>query len=184
VKAKASEKADNGAMARGRRLEAVALAEYSSLMGYAMEPVCCVHDEYEWLKASLDGWNAERRLVAEIKAPNRDDHEQALAGRVPLHYETQVRHQLLVTGAPLLHYVSYSDYFPPHRRLAVVPVLPVKDELDMLLEALKEFWWHVENRVQPGVVEIPPKGSLEGHGYTSPKKPARSRKKTTSGVKD
>ncbi len=137
-------------MARGRRLESVALAEYSALMGHAVVPVCCVHDEIDWLKASLDGWNGEKKIVVEVKAPRKEEHELALANGVPVKYRTQTIHQLLVTGAPLLHYVSYNDYFPAHRRLAVVPVLPVREELEALLAALKEFWWHVENRVPPG----------------------------------
>jgi hypothetical protein len=53
-----------------------------------------------------------------------------------------------------------------------------------LLAALKEFWWHVENRVPPGERgdETPNKGSLEGHRYTGKKPTIRSRKKSTSGV--
>jgi hypothetical protein len=33
----------------------------------------------------------------------------------------------IVTGAPLPHDVSYNDDIPAHRRLAVVPVLPVRE---------------------------------------------------------
>jgi putative phage-type endonuclease len=133
-------KADNGAMARGRRLEPVAGEVYEALMGWRVPPLCCVHDEHDWLKASLDGYNADRNLAVEIKAPNKDDHSQALAGEVPEKYLAQVHHLLLVSGAGLLHYVSYSEYFPDSKKLAVVDVPRDEEVIQALFEAEKEFW--------------------------------------------
>jgi hypothetical protein len=40
-------------------------------------------------------------------------------------------------------YVSYSDYFPPARQLAVVPVWYDEEIVGALLEAEKSFWQEV-----------------------------------------
>jgi putative phage-type endonuclease len=137
---KVAGKKDNGAMARGRRLEPVAGQAYEDLMGWKIPPLCCMHDEHDWLKASCDGYNADRNLVTEIKAPNKDDHAGALEGVVPEKYIAQVNHLLLVTGGRRLHYISYNDYFPESRRLAVVDVPRDEELLAALFEAEKAFW--------------------------------------------
>jgi len=59
---------------------------------------------------------------------------------VPLKYIPQVHHQLIVTGAKVLHYISYSNYFPAAKSLALV-VVPMDNQLqDLLLQAEQEFW--------------------------------------------
>lgn len=141
---------DNGAMARGRRLEPVARDLYEQLMGWEAPPACGVHREHDWLKASFDGWVRERSLPVEIKCPNRADHELALQGDVPEKYAAQVPHLMLVSGASRLHYVSYSDYFPTGSRLAVVTVERDERICDLLFQAELEFWREVECRLLDG----------------------------------
>jgi hypothetical protein len=65
---------------------------------------------------------------------------------VPEKYVPQVYHQLLAGGPKDLRrvdYVSYSDYFPPAKRLAVVPVPYDPGVVGALLEAEKAFWQEV-----------------------------------------
>ena len=133
-------KADNFAMARGRRLEPIARSIYEQWMGFKIAPVCCEHDEYSFVRASLDGWNEQRKIAAEIKAPKRADHLEALAGKVPEHYQPQCDHQLLATGAKLLHYISYNDNFDDSEKFKIVPWSPRQDRLRRLLDAEREFW--------------------------------------------
>ena len=142
----AENKRNNSAMQRGVRLEPKAREIYEKIMGWKVEPICCVHDQYGWLKASLDGWNSELRLVVEIKAPNKDDHREALNGKVPLHYQPQVDHLLLVSDGLQAHYVSYNPNFKDAEHLAIVPWLPKKDRLERLFRAESTFWDHVRTR--------------------------------------
>jgi putative phage-type endonuclease len=137
---------ENERMARGRRLEPEARARYCREYGIKMTPVCVSHDEYPWLRASLDGWNDEHRLVLEIKCPGYWTHVKALRGYVPDYYTAQVQHQLLVTGADRLHYASYfpdtddsGRSFPDECQLAVVEVRPDPVYQDRLLEAERAF---------------------------------------------
>jgi hypothetical protein len=72
-------------------------------------------------------------LMVEIKAVNKYAHADALAGKVPKIYEDQVWHLLLVTGAKLCHYISYSpQQQEAYKRLAVVAVKTDKAQLDEL----------------------------------------------------
>jgi hypothetical protein len=52
-----------------------------------------------------------------------------------------VLHQLLVTRAVAWHYVSQGDErsFPVAKRLAIVPVVPRREDLQALLEAELAF---------------------------------------------
>jgi len=139
----------NSAMKRGQNLEPVARKIYEDLFGYSIEPVCGVHDTIPWLKVSLDGWNEAKKVAVEIKAPNRDDHLCALSGKIPEKYLPQCDHQLLVSGARTLHYVSYSNYFPKGQDFVLVKHLPILEALEALLEAEKEFWSWIINKKLP-----------------------------------
>lgn len=141
---------DNGAMARGRRLEPAARTLYEELMGFESPPSCGVHEQHPWLKASFDGYCASRNLPLEVKCPNADDHRLALEGYVPEKYSAQLPHLMLVSGASRLHYVSYTDNprFPPGERFALV-VVPRDEELcGLLLAAELEFWDEVQSRLR------------------------------------
>lgn len=140
-------KKDNGAMARGRRLEPKAIAVYEEWMGWKVPAVCGVHDEHEWLKVSLDGWNAEHSLFVEVKAPNKDDHALALAGGIPEKYIPQLVHQYLVSGARTCHYISYNDYFRPSVQVAVVPFARDEEMIASLFAVEEEFWQLVNESV-------------------------------------
>jgi predicted phage-related endonuclease len=136
----AAGKKDTGAMARGRQLEPVAVAEYAALMGWKVPAACGVREEYDWLKVSLDGYNPELSLFVEVKAPNREDHAGALEGLVPEKYIPQIMHQYLVSGARHAHYLSYSNYSPDAQQLAVVKVKRDEELISELFRAEKIFW--------------------------------------------
>jgi putative phage-type endonuclease len=142
--------AENSAMSRGRRLESTVQGLYEALLGYRIEPICCCHDDHSWLKASLDGWNAQRQIAVEIKAPNKLDHQSALDGKIPEKYIPQCDHILMVTGARLLHYVSYSNYFPARKQLVILSRYPNPTQLEALYQAELEFWTCVLDRIPPG----------------------------------
>jgi putative phage-type endonuclease len=134
---------NTSSMRRGQDLEPKVRDLHEQWVGVRCDPVCAVHSEYSWLKASLDGYSASHRIVLEIKCPNADDHGAALRGKVPRHYQDQVDHLLLVTGAEQLHYCSYSPRFGVSMELAVVRVFPDPRRLEKLLQAEKQFWTDV-----------------------------------------
>jgi putative phage-type endonuclease len=133
------------AVCRGLRLGPVARRLYEGRTGVPMEPCCALHDRHDWLRASLDGLDLGGGLVLKVKVPDAVSHRTALAGRVPGRYWPQVQHQLLVTGAPRLHYASYSEAraFGAAERLAVVEVRPDAAYQARLLYAEWCFWGRV-----------------------------------------
>ena len=141
-KGRKKKEADNGAMARGRRLEPKIRKMYEEITGIQSPPVCAIHSDHDWMRASLDGWNEDLGIILEIKAPNIDDHRQALAGTVPMKYQPQVQHQLTTMGADKLHYVSFSDNkkLSALDRLAVVNVKPVKGLQKKIFDEELKFW--------------------------------------------
>jgi putative phage-type endonuclease len=134
---------------RGKELEPKARELYELLRGIKVRPVCVIHDDYDWLRASLDGLSVDNTRPIEIKCINADDHRLSVEGQVPSQYVPQVQHQLLVTGLPKLDYWSYSESskFHPKDRVALVEVLPDPEYMNQLFEIEKEFFeeLHADN---------------------------------------
>jgi putative phage-type endonuclease len=146
-------KLDSEAASWGHTHEDEARQLYHDLVGIKTRPVCIVHDEYDWLRASLDGLSLDNTIILEIKCPFSSywSHKTALDGKVPSYYWDQVQHQLLVTGLDTLHYWSYWAHkdkkFGKGQRTALVPVKPDKDYQAELLEAEKRFYADLAARV-------------------------------------
>jgi len=138
---------ENERMARGKRLEPIVRSAYVDLTGLNMTPVCVEHKNYSWFKASLDGLSDCKKIILEIKCPNDRAHNEALRGWVPKYYYPQVQHQLGVTEADILHYVSYSDAprFKPHERFALVEIRPNEKYIRELFLKEQEFVQSLEN---------------------------------------
>jgi putative phage-type endonuclease len=90
----------NPAMQRGTELEPVARAAYERQTGRVMQPLVVVDGEYS---ASLDGMTLGGERIVEIKCPVKGKEstlwKMVEMGQLPEHYQCQVQHQLLVTGA-------------------------------------------------------------------------------------
>ncbi len=85
---------------RGRELERFARRAYERQTGIQMEPLCLVHQEFEWMRASLDGLSFDGSTLLEIKCPlSLRDRASAQQGRIPSQYHAQLQHQLEVSGA-------------------------------------------------------------------------------------
>lgn len=132
----------NAAMERGHRLEAVARELYHQLRGVHTRPVQVIHDDYDWLRASLDGLSDDNTRIVELKAIKAEHHAGALRGRIPEYIYPQLQHQLLVTGLTHLDYWSYSEStkFPLADRVALVEVKPDREYQQRMFEQEREFW--------------------------------------------
>jgi len=128
---------------RGRELERFARRAYELQTGIQVEPLCLVHQEFEWMRASLDGLSFDGSTLLEIKCPlNPRDRASVKEGRIPAKYYAQLQHQLEVSGADLAHYWSFhgSDG-------TLVEIRPDREYAKRLIEAEAAFWQLVkENR--------------------------------------
>jgi putative phage-type endonuclease len=130
---------------RGRALERLARRTYEQEVGIQMEPLCLVHDQLEWMRASLDGLSFDGSTVLEIKCPmNVRDQTAAQQGNVPPHYYAQLQHELEVSGAAEAHYWSFDGSTG-----SLVRVRPDREYLKRLLDAEGAFWQRVKENVWP-----------------------------------
>ncbi len=94
----------------GAALDGAARLAYEEKSGLVMEPLVLVEGEYS---ASLDGITLEGDLILEIKCPfkGRDSElwKAVASGTVPEHYDWQMDHQLMVSGAARAHLWVYAD---------------------------------------------------------------------------
>lgn len=148
-------KEENWAMRRGKALEPVARQMYEDLTGYRATPICALHESIDWLKASLDGWDADEGIIQEIKCPNKYDHADALANRIPVKYQPQILHQFMVGSGKCteLHYISYNEKsFSASEKYALVTVKVEQVNptiLKKFLEKEQQFWSYVTRRFPP-----------------------------------
>ena len=139
------EDAAGPAARRGRELERLARRIYEQEVGIQMEPLCLVHDQLEWMRASLDGLSFDGSTVLEIKCPmNTRDHSAAKQGNVPPQYYAQLQHELEVSRAEEDHYWSFDGSAG-----SLVRVRSDREYLKRLLDAEAAFWQLVRENVWP-----------------------------------
>ncbi len=108
-----------------------------------MEPLCLVHQDFDWMRASLDGLSFDGSTLLEIKCPlSLRDRTSAQEGRIPSQYHAQLQHQLEVSGAEQAHYWSF------HGTVGfLIQIRPDREYAKRLVEAEAAFWQLVkENR--------------------------------------
>lgn len=101
------ENTQNAAMKRGSEMEEQARWVFCDDLSIAVYPSVEVHAKYPWMIASLDGRDAERKIIVEIKCPGAKDHALALKGEIPEKYYAQLQHQMTVCDLNGMWYYSY-----------------------------------------------------------------------------
>src|SRR5262249_54150622 len=146
------EEAPGPAARRGHELEQLARQAYEREIGIQMEPLCLVHDELKWMRASLDGLSFDGSTVLEIKCP-LSARDQALAreGTVPSQYFAQLQHQLEVSGAAEVHYWSFDGSVG-----SLIQVGSDREYRKRLIDTETEFWERVIKNIwpEPGSEEL------------------------------
>ena len=172
---RAQEDAAGPAARRGRELERLARRAYEQEVGIQMEPLCLVHDQLEWMRASLDGLSFDGSTVLEIKCPmNVRDQTAAQQGSVPPQYYAQLQHELEVSRAAEVHYWSFDGSAG-----SLVRVRPDHEYLKRLLDAEGAFWQLVRENVWPRAGGR--RTRLERRSEMAPGRAALSRGEGTAG---
>jgi putative phage-type endonuclease len=97
----------NSAMQRGMILEPKARKLFEEKTGLLMVPDVRIHEQEQWLLASLDGISMDGKEILEIKCTNKKNHALAKTGQIPEYYYPQVQHQIFVCGVDRCHYCSF-----------------------------------------------------------------------------
>jgi putative phage-type endonuclease len=138
----------NWATQRGHDLEPKAKATFELEMDMDFPSMLATHNKISWLRASLDGYNADKKAVLEIKCPGKDDHETAKQGRIPDKYWPQIQHQLLVTGADICYYYSYDG-----ETGVTVEAKPDVAYCKDLYSKLESFWELIKSKTEPKLTD-------------------------------
>lgn len=137
------------AMARGTQLEPLARAAYERLTGQSMKPLVMVEGGYS---ASLDGIDAKRELILEVKCPAKGRESElwqlASQGQIPDHYRWQIATQLHVSGARLAHLFVYDG----HEGL-IVEQRPKPTDWEVIHNAWEKFMDFVAEDRPPPLTE-------------------------------
>jgi putative phage-type endonuclease len=133
---------------RGHELERFARRAYERQTGIQMEPLCLVHEELEWMRASLDGLSFDGSTLVEIKCPlSLRDLASAREGRIPSQYYAQLQHQLEVSGAQQAHYWSFHG-----NDGILIEIRPDREYAKRLVETEAAFWQLVKENRWPEVI--------------------------------
>ena len=152
------EQESNFAMLRGKELEPIARANVELSEDIDFEPVTKEMGEYKFMRASLDGWNEERKIVLEIKCLGKDKHAMALAGEIPIEYVYQLAHQILVSDAKEVWYYSFTG---TEGHLIKMPSTRFKRECESLLKECISFWDKVKKKTPPKIIKACEKNPLK-----------------------
>jgi putative phage-type endonuclease len=131
------------AMKKGTKYEPIAREALEENMGVSFSPVVVLcHIDGIPIGASLDGWNGEKKIVAEIKIPMKGEDsklwEIMTSGKdLPDQYDYQTQQQMLVTGAKQLIFWVYDI----HNNSAVMQkIKPDLDKQKEIFTAWKKYY--------------------------------------------
>lgn len=138
----------SSSMKRGIDLEPKALEMFSDMTGLLVTPDVVFHPKIEWMMASLDAIDVDRKNIAEIKCPGKQDHEMALAGKVPEKYFPQLQHQLEVCGLEMAYYFSFDG-----EKGVAIKVYRDEEYIKKILQKDEQFWQCMQEFTAPKLIE-------------------------------
>lgn len=134
---------------RGKKLEPEARAYFELRFDMEFSPAVFEHDQFDFLRCSLDGWNEKKKIILEIKCAGKSDHELAIEGTVPNKYYWQIQHQFMVSGGKKALYASYHpEHYPKGATIWMKPNL-----VDITRLLRREIWaWDlIKQDIDPSV---------------------------------
>ncbi len=145
---------NNFVFEKGKSIEARARAHFELMNDKDCPPVCLEMDEYPFLRASLDGYNASENFALEIKYVGKD----AMGEVIPPHHYAQLQHQMMVCGATDVTYIRSNDGVVFKTEIIKRDDPYIKD----LLEKELAFWKMVQDKVEPPIPEKKPRKKRAG----------------------
>lgn len=121
-------------MQRGHDLEPVARELLIKESGINFTPMVLESVEYPFLSCSLDGFSDDRKVIGEIKCTNKQTHEMAVNGNIPVYYNIQIQDQLFVSDAEYCIYFSYR----PQDKIRPTALVRIERNEILIKEILKE----------------------------------------------
>lgn len=99
-------------MQRGLEIEDIAREWFFNHMRIEVFPAVVQHPDKPEFIASLDGLSLNNRVILEIKYNRKELHEYTRQGQICEMHNTQMQHQMFVTGLNECYYLSYRENDP------------------------------------------------------------------------
>jgi putative phage-type endonuclease len=135
--------------ALGHKTEGIIRKEFQDLMKVEMKPICVIHPKYDYLRASLDGFDPKHGVL-EAKLVSQEVLKNAKNGEIPNHHYSQIQHQLEVTGADIAQYFAHDG----KKNGALVEIRKNQEYINNLLDLEHAFWADVKNNNIPALSEM------------------------------
>lgn len=135
---------DNAAMEAGRTAEPCIRNEWNAVMGKVYKPVCAIHDDYDFIRCSFDGYCEEDGSIIEIKFSRSSKLTNAILSndleifkKEYPHIFVQVQHQMFVSDSLACDIVTIS----PQGALIGIEIKRDEDFIQQkLLPEVIVFW--------------------------------------------
>lgn len=137
----------NYATERGNKYEPIARDKFNRLQNSHYEPACFEHEQFEYIKASVDGYDEYLNSIIEIKVPGKKDLSLAIRGEIPEYYQMQIQWQM---GAVDVDRVFYICYDPKIDQCYINTVQRDDEMIQELFAAAHEFWNNFLQGIPPG----------------------------------
>lgn len=140
----------NYAMERGQKFEPIARGMFADEFSRRtkrteeFKPKNMVSDQYDFIRASLDGISNDGSTIIEIKYQGLEAHNSM---EIPQKYWIQMQHQLFVSKANVCYFVSYNPDASIRLKTKVV-FLDVRF-INEHIEKCKAFWENVKSNQRP-----------------------------------
>jgi putative phage-type endonuclease len=136
----------NFATNKGNELEPIARAKYELKTGLSMPAGQYQHHEFEFLRATMDGYDVSLKRGIEIKYVGKDVFQSE---EIPGKHIAQVQHQFIVTGAKQIDYVKISA----EKEIKIIPCYPNQSYIMDYLKRAIIFWTLVQSDSPPELVD-------------------------------
>jgi putative phage-type endonuclease len=155
---------------RGNRIEEITRKLLEANSGYSLAASNVVSNRFEFVRASLDGHNPDRKIIAEIKLLSSQSKERfnrgtegyqkwaaaKLHGVVPQDHYVQMQHQLFVTGYDQCIYAGVCEVRGnPIDGDSIAQVIVDRDDkfIKELIDKEFQFWYALDSMAYGGELE-------------------------------
>lgn len=126
----------NDSMRRGTLMEPEARYAFECAMRMSFPPVCWQHDEYDFCRVSLDGYN--EGCILEIKVTSPANYLKVVESDTPpAHYAIQVQWQLFVRGCKIAWLIFFNPATHKYHSFVIASDYVMQE---LAFNAAKEFW--------------------------------------------
>ncbi len=136
--------------AKGHKTEVLIRQQFQERVGAQIIPVCFQHGKFDYLRASLDGYDPKLGVL-EAKLVGQEVLKTALEkGEIPDHHFTQMQHQFAVSGAEVGNWFGHDG----KKTGALIEVVADKEIIKRLQDKEHQFWDDVKAGKMPSLENV------------------------------